>query len=57
MFLFEIVFNDMLLPSKGGGRHLGFFRRKAILVSTAILLPFAESFKKDCCQLQAKVCA
>ena len=22
-----------------------------------ILLPSAESFKKDCCQLQAKVCA
>ena len=25
--------------------------------STVILLPSAESFKKDCCQLQAKVCA
>ena len=25
--------------------------------STVILLPFAESFKKVCCQLQAKVCA
>ena len=27
------------------------------IISTVILLPFAESFKKDCCQLQAKVCA
>ena len=27
------------------------------IISTVILLPFAESFKKGCCQLQAKVCA
>ena len=27
------------------------------LISTVILLPSAESFKKGCCQLQAKVCA
>ena len=27
------------------------------LISTVILLPSPESFKKDCCQLQAKVCA
>ena len=27
------------------------------MISTVILLPFAESFKKGCCQLQAKVCA
>ena len=27
------------------------------LISTAILLPSAESFKKGCCQLQVKVCA
>ena len=27
------------------------------IVSTVILLPSAESFRKDCCQLQAKVCA
>ena len=26
-------------------------------ISTVILLPSAESFKKDSCQLQAKVCA
>ena len=27
------------------------------IISTVILLPFAESFKKGCFQLQAKVCA
>ena len=26
------------------------------IISTVILLPSAESFKKDCCQLLAKVC-
>ena len=26
-------------------------------ISMVILLPSAESFKKECCQLQAKVCA
>ena len=27
------------------------------IISTVILLPSAESFKKGCCQFQAKVCA
>ena len=27
------------------------------IISTVILLPSTESFKKDCCQLQAKACA
>ena len=27
------------------------------IISTVILLPSAESFKKGCCQVQAKVCA
>ena len=27
------------------------------MISTIILLPSADSFKKGCCQLQAKVCA
>ena len=27
------------------------------IIYTVILLPSAESFKKGCCQLQAKVCA
>ena len=29
----------------------------AIMISKVILLPSPESFKKGCCQLQAKVCA
>ena len=27
------------------------------IISTVILLPSADSFKKGCCQLQTKVCA
>ena len=27
------------------------------IISTVILLPSADSFKKGCCHLQAKVCA
>ena len=27
------------------------------MISTVILLPLADSFKKGCCQLQAKVCS
>ena len=27
------------------------------IISTVIFIPSAESFKKGCCQLQAKVCA
>ena len=27
------------------------------IISTVILLSSADSFKKDCCQVQAKVCA
>ena len=27
------------------------------IISTVILLPSADSFKKGCCQLQAKLCA
>ena len=27
------------------------------IISMVILLPSAESFKKDCCQIQVKVCA
>ena len=34
-----------------------FFEIDHEIISTVILLPSAESFKKSCCQLQAKVCA
>ena len=27
------------------------------IISTVILLPSADTFKKGCCQLQAKICA
>ena len=27
------------------------------IISTVVLLPSADAFKKGCCQLQAKVCA
>ena len=27
------------------------------IISTGILLPYTESFKKGCCQLQADMCA
>ena len=34
-----------------------FLKNDYEIISTVILLSSAESFKKDCCQLQAKVCA
>ena len=34
-----------------------FVELKYEIISTGILLTSAESFKKDCCQLQAEVCA
>ena len=38
-------------------RSLTFVEIDHEMISTAILLPSADSFKKGCCQLQAKVCA
>ena len=38
-------------------RSLTFVEIDHEIISTVILLPSAESFKKGCCQLQAKVCA
>ena len=34
-----------------------FFEIDHEILSAVILLPSADSFKKGCCQLQAKVCA
>ena len=34
-----------------------YFRGNHEMISTVILLLSADSFKKGCCQLQAKVCA
>ena len=42
----EIISTVILLPSADHE-----------IISTVILLPSADSFKKGCCQLQAKVCA
>ena len=39
------------------GRSHTFVEIDYEIISTVILLPSAELFKKDCCQLQAKVCA
>ena len=39
------------------GRSHTFVELDYEIISMAILLPSAEAFKKDCCQLQAKVCA
>ena len=38
-------------------RYLTFVEIDHEIISTAILLPSAESSKKGCCQIQAKVCA
>ena len=38
-------------------RSLTFVEIDYEIISTIILLPSSESFKMDCCQLQAKVCA
>ena len=39
------------------GRSHTFVEIDHEMISTVILLPSHESFKKGCCQLQAKVCA
>ena len=39
------------------GRSHTFMEIDHEIISTGILLPSADSFKKGCCQLQAKVCA
>ena len=55
------------LPECKSKRSFGLFKHPARshtfveidheIISTVILLPSADSFKKGCCQLQAKVCA
>ena len=48
---------DARVPSSIPARSHTFVEIDYELIYADILLPFAESFKKDCCQLQAKVCA
>ena len=44
-------------PSSIPARSHTFVEIDHEIISTVILLPSADSFKKGCCQLQAKVCA
>ena len=48
---------DPGVPSSIPARSHTFVEIDHEILSAVILLPFAESFKKGCCQLQAKVCA
>ena len=48
---------DSVVPSSIPARSHTFVEIDHEIISTFILLPSAESFKKGCCQLQAKVCA
>ena len=46
-----------LTADPGVASSIPYFRGDHEIISTVILLPSADSFKKGCCQLQAKVCA
>ena len=46
-----------VLYTPPGARSHTFVEIDHEIISTVILLPSADSFKKGCCQLQAKVCA
>ena len=51
--LFTRVFSKSSIPA----RYHTFVEIDHEIISTVILLPSADLFKKGCCQLQAKVCA
>ena len=46
-----------MVASKIPARSHTFVEIDHEIISTVILLPSADSFKKDFCQLQAKICA
>ena len=48
---------DLGVASSIPARYHTFVEIDHEIISTVILLPSAESFKKGCCQLHAKVCA
>ena len=48
---------DAGVASSIPARHHTFVEIDHEIISTVILLPSADLFKKGCCQLQAKVCA
>ena len=53
----ESLTADPGVTSSIPARSLTFVEIDHETISTVILLPSTESFKKGCCQLQAKVCA
>ena len=63
MQLVACLATDERLTADPGGASLILARSHTFveldndLISTVILLPSTDSFKKGCCQLQAKVCA
>ena len=56
-----LIFHDQSPRKYGIGsilaRYHTFVEIDHEIISTVILLPSADLFKKTCCQLQAKVCA
>ena len=48
---------DPGVPSSIPARYHTFVEIDHEIISTVILLPSADLFKKGCCQLQANVCA
>ena len=48
---------SLLVASSIPARYHTFVEIDHEIISTVILLPSADLFKKGCCQLQAKVCA
>ena len=48
---------DLGVASLIPARSHSFIEIDCEIISTVILFPSAESFKKSCCQLQVKVCA
>ena len=51
------IFADPGVASSIPARSHTFVEIDHEIISTVILLPSTDSFKKGCCQLQAKVCA
>ena len=55
--VFEHLLSDPGVANSIPARSHTFMEIDHEIISTVILLPSAESFKKGCCQLQAKECA
>ena len=53
----ESLTGDPGVPSSNPARSHTFVEIDHEIISMVILLPSAESFKKGCCQVRAKVCA